>query len=217
MPSVNINLMEISMKNTMKLAMFVLLSATATQAKVSCEDLIKNSETNEYTSLKSTDFTDYANWFSYDVLVSLDKESCRKANAIGQTTFSLNGESFTRITSNEDSCDGGNTYGVIVDSNKKAIAHIYDGDIYCQEDWSEDNRAENYKCNPAVEKLAEKKMKDFGLDFTASASSIEIRTPYFYSFINVFGKVGDRNVSIQALTNLETCKVGRVSISNLPL
>tara|TARA_R110002049_G_scaffold63125_7_gene168132 strand:- start:566 stop:1144 length:579 start_codon:yes stop_codon:yes gene_type:complete len=158
-------------------------------------------------------------WKTIDVVASFPYERCK--DAIRQSTIEVDGANYIVFRSVEDECDGGNTYGSIYTEDLKTpIAHIYDSDIYCEEDWREDERAVHHKCDLQAEALAESKLKEFGLDFKAVSSSIELRTPYSYSHIFVEGIVtshGNKSATVKVLTALKSCQFASVSISSLRL
>ena len=202
------------MKSLIALSALILLFSATTKA-ITCEELLKNEDTVR--DATSGEFTDYANWFNYDVLVSFDRAACEDVHGVGQTYFDINGETLVKTYTNEDSCDGGNTYGLIQDEAGKVIAHIYDGDLYCEKDWGAENLTANYKCNAQAEKIAEQKMADFGLSFKAMNSNIELRAPYYFDFINVEGEVNGANASVQVLVDIDTCTFSGASIRYLAL
>lgn len=158
-------------------------------------------------------------WKSLDVISAFPYNECR--DAISRSLISVEGKNYWVFRSNEDHCDGGNTYGAIYSEDLKTpIAHIYDSDIYCEEDWSEDQRAVHHRCDIEAEKLAEQKMKEFGFDFEAQSSSVELRNPYIYSYIFVEGKIKNKDgksAIIKVLTNLKSCDFASASITNLSL
>ena len=41
------------------------------------------------------------------------------------------GKLFHAVYTSEDICDGGNSYGAVLDANLKSVAHIGDSDFYC--------------------------------------------------------------------------------------
>ncbi|PIP88932.1 MAG: hypothetical protein COW01_05085 [Bdellovibrionales bacterium CG12_big_fil_rev_8_21_14_0_65_38_15] len=158
-------------------------------------------------------------WKSIDVVASFPFKECH--DAISQSLIKVDGQNYWVFRSTEDHCDGGNTYGSIYSEDLKTpIAHIYDSDIYCEEDWREDERAVHHRCDIEAEKLAQDKMKEFGFDFEVNSSSLELRSGYSYSFIFVEGKIknkGDKLSTIKVLANLKSCQFATVSISDLTL
>lgn len=61
--------------------------------------------------------------------VDFDYESC--SAALYEVVFlDMDGEEYRAVFSNEDQCDGGNTYGFIMNvSTKVSVAQIHDGEI----------------------------------------------------------------------------------------
>ncbi len=59
-----------------------------------------------------------------------DSQYCQ--NALTQDMMTFKGQSLNLIYTIEDSCDGGNSYGYITDSQGLVVATIQDSDIYCQ-------------------------------------------------------------------------------------
>ncbi len=55
-------------------------------------------------------------------------------NALTQDRLIFEGHTLSLVYTIEDSCDGGNSYGYIVDENGKLFATIEDYDIYCIEE-----------------------------------------------------------------------------------
>ncbi len=158
-------------------------------------------------------------WKQIDVVASFPYEQCK--SAIRQSKIEVDGVNYIVFRSVEDECDGGNTYGSIYTADLKTpIAHIYDSDVYCEADWRDDERAIHHQCDLQAEALAETKMKEFGLDFQAISSSIELRTPYSYSHIFVEGVVKsheNKSATVKVLASLKSCQFARVSISELNL
>lgn len=158
-------------------------------------------------------------WKSIDVIASFPYKECH--GAISQSLIEVEGQKYWVFRSREDHCDGGNTYGSIYSEDLKTpIAHIYDSDVYCEEDWREDERAIHHRCDIKAEELAVLKMKEFGFEFEVVSSSITLRSSYAYSYIFVEGKIknkGDKSSTIKVLANLKSCEFATVSISDLTL
>lgn len=55
-------------------------------------------------------------------------------NALTHDILTFEGHTLNLVYTIEDSCDGGNSYGYIVDENGKIFASIQDYDIYCVEE-----------------------------------------------------------------------------------
>ena len=124
------------------------------------------------------------NWKTIDVLVELDYDDCD--GLIAQHLLSADGQSLWQFTSTDDPCDGGNTYGSIYTEDLTTpVAHIYDGDIYC-EGWQPEYQAENHKCDLGAEAFAQEKMEAFGLEFKDLNSSLELRD-YGFPYVFVAG------------------------------
>lgn len=71
-------------------------------------------------------------WANRDFFSGFDSKSC--TNAFVTSTFEQvsTGEKFYYYRSVKDSCDGGNTQGIIIkDGGSKAIALIFDGMVEC--------------------------------------------------------------------------------------
>jgi len=64
-----------------------------------------------------------------DHIGEFDSESCE--NALTQDTLMFKGHTLRLIYTIEDDCDGGNSYGYIINEADKVIATIEDSDIYC--------------------------------------------------------------------------------------
>lgn len=159
------------------------------------------------------------NWNSIDVIVEFDYNQC--LNGITQELILIDGVEYYQFRSVEDSCDGENTYGAIYSKDLKTpIAHIYDGDIYCQESWNDEAKAENHKCNRDAEALAKQKMMEFGFDMEVTSSYLELRKPYIWSFVHVGGTLNNKNdkyVSVTVYTRVDTCEFSAVKIDSLNL
>lgn len=196
-----------------------ILAASGAQAEVTCKDL--QAESVEMEELREGSYLNRATWKKIDVISGFDYGQCK--DGVTQTLVRVNGEYLWKFASTEDSCDGGNTYGSIYSYDLKTpIAHIYDGDIVCEDKWSEGYRAENHKCDISAELMASRKMREFGLDFTATGSLLKLRRPYAYdAMITVLGTVMHkglpRDANLQVLTRLEDCKIEAVTITHLNL
>jgi hypothetical protein len=164
------------------------------------------------------------NWKMVDVIADMDYRNCGDGQ-ITQSKIQIDGETFWQFTSNDDSCDGGNSYGSIMTEDlTTAVAHIYDSDLTCA-DWRPESLASNHKCDAAAETLAQEKMTAFGLAFEPQASGVEVRDPYVYSFVTVTGTLTDRpledgeprEADIRVLTRLSDCRFGGVRIVDLDI
>lgn len=197
---------------------FSLLIVSVSYGAVTCQDL--QNEDLESKLVGEGNVLTKENWKNIDVIVGFNRQEC--LDIVAQQLIEVNGERFWQFNTTDDSCDGGNTYGSIYSEDLKIpIAHIYDGDIVCQEDgWREEDRASNHKCDLAAESLAQQKMKEFGFEFENLSSAIELRDPYIYSYVYVSGTITNKenkSAIVKVLTDIETCKFASVSIDNLEL
>ncbi len=60
-----------------------------------------------------------------------DISHCSDENITISSFSTISGQVFHAVYTSEDICDGGNSYGAVLDENSKAVAHIGDGDFYC--------------------------------------------------------------------------------------
>ena len=206
------------MKAVWALVATIALASSAWASEDLCKTIQKSE--GEYQVLRKGNVLNKSNWYNFDVLVGFDVTEC--LGTVSQTLIKVDGQYLWDFHTTDDSCDGGNTYGVIYSYDLKTpIAHVYDGDLYCKsEGWSKDSLAENYKCTGEAMKLAERKMKSFGLEFEAESSSVELRDPYIYSYVFVQGKIRNRDgksTRVKVLTNIKSCQFGGVSIDYLEL
>lgn len=58
-------------------------------------------------------------------------EATRCETALRQTRITAKGKEFNFIYTNEDECDGGNSYGYIADSENKVLGFITDSFLEC--------------------------------------------------------------------------------------
>src|SRR5690606_19173324 len=115
---------------TIILAGTLLLGTTASFAATVCEKI--QNEDAQFEDGRSSIVLTKEVFKSVDVLAGMDYEQCK--DAISQSSIIVDGKVYIQFTSHEDSCDGGNTYGSIMSEDlSTAIAHIYDGDVYCEE------------------------------------------------------------------------------------
>ncbi len=197
------------------------LSINAISA-VNCEDL--SDVQSDYGISGSESILTKENWSKVDVILNYSFDKCLKH--VGQSLISVNGEKFWMFTTNYDDCDGGNTYGSIYSHDLSTpIAHIYDGDIYCdQADWRKESQAYYNKCNADAEKLAEKKMKDFGLELKASSSHVRVnKNNYWKDRVEIFVS-GDllnrpgKNATVKVYADVkESCQLKSVNIDYISL
>ena len=70
------------------------------------------------------------NWDNISVIRDFDKEYCY--DLVDMELVKVNSNFFWMITTIDDGCDGGNTYGVIYNYGlSEAVAGIFDGDVEC--------------------------------------------------------------------------------------
>ncbi len=67
-----------------------------------------------------------------ELIGPFDDERCE--NALTHDVLIFEGHTLNLVYTIDDSCDGGNSYGYIVDENGKLFASIGDYDIYCIEE-----------------------------------------------------------------------------------
>jgi len=172
-----------------------------------------------YTTLRSGSVLTKENWKSVDVLADMDYSRC--ADAVTQTVIQVENKQYWMFKTHKDACDGGNSYGAIYSYDLKTpIAHIYDSEIVCQEDWRKESLAANHKCDVAAEEFAKEKMKAFGFEFDDLSSNLQLRHPYAYSFIKVSGKItnkDNRKAVVNVVTQIKNCKFASATIEGLQL
>lgn len=65
-------------------------------------------------------------------LSEFDYEECRDHLTGRMLQSTITGKKYLAITTNDDSCDGGNSYGALLDEKfENVVADINDGGIYC--------------------------------------------------------------------------------------
>lgn len=65
--------------------------------------------------------------------LGFDYESCK--DAIEERVLTAqSGNDYTFILTNKDHCDGGNTYGLIYNSERYLVGTIQDGEVYCSQE-----------------------------------------------------------------------------------
>ena len=199
---------------------FLLFSLTTLAGQEVCQQMVEGEDNeNSFKVIKEVEVLTKDTWYQTDVVLSFSFDECYES--MKQELIEFNGVQYYRFRSIDDSCDGGNTYGSIYTLDLKTpIAHIYDYDLYCEDNWTAEERYSNNKCNAIAMKLAEKKMAEFGLPFKADHARIELRDPYIYDFINIEGKLlngENKSIQLQALVRSETCEFNSVRITNLHL
>ena len=60
-----------------------------------------------------------------------DVSHCSNENMSISSFLTPSGKLFHAVYTSEDECDGGNSYGAVLDANLKPVAHIGDSDFYC--------------------------------------------------------------------------------------
>ena len=65
-----------------------------------------------------------------ETVVGGSLEGCEDKDIKQMMVTTSSGVIFYAIHTNEDHCDGGNSFGILVNSQKQTIGHIYDGDFY---------------------------------------------------------------------------------------
>lgn len=191
------------------------ISASA-QVEVTCED-IQGAEAMKVLR-EGKDLT-RERWKSIDVIAGFPYDKCK--DSVSQDLVKIKGQLIWRFTTEDDSCDGGNSYGAFYTYDLRTpIAHVYDSDVYCGSDWRPEYRSENHRCDLKAEELAVTKMREFGLEFIPLSSDLQLRKPYAYSSIFVEGTLPNkqnRPATVQVLMNLNKCSVGGTSIARIPL
>jgi hypothetical protein len=206
------------MKNIINavLALSLSLSPLA-MAQVSCTDF-KN-ETYPEHILSTAKILTKSNWKSFDVIANFRFNEC--ADGVAQEQIEVNGEKFWSFKTNDDACDGGNTYGAIYSSDLKTpIAHIYDGSVMCEQDWLDKYKGKSHSCDDAAELLVEKNLVLLGLKVTDLSSTLELRPNYIYSKIEVMGFLNgdiDKEVTSEVLFRPDSCRFGAATITSLPI
>lgn len=110
-----------------------------TLAKDLCHTIIKDYKLeaeHKVLSVKNAEYTK-AQWAKLPVLFDFEYKSCIPTKSVKRSIIELDtGIKLEIVKTNDDVCDGGNTYGFVRNiSTKEVVAHIYDYDFYCQEDW----------------------------------------------------------------------------------
>ncbi len=137
------------------------------------------------------------NWKNFDVVASFESRQC--VEYISQSLLQIEGELFWMFYSTNDICDGGNTYGSIYTFDlSEVVAHIYDQDIGCQDDWREEERSKNHQCDLPAMSFAEGKMKNLGFDFVAEGALMDLQKGFDFSggryvFVSVSGEITNRD------------------------
>jgi thioredoxin-related protein len=114
------------------LTLLVILSITNTSAAVSCINDFADSY-NDFNVLRASTDKSFLenNWNKIPVLKEMEKERC--IDVVDMNLIKVKNKYFWMMISSDDSCDGGNTYGVIYNySLTKVAAEVQDGDVYCK-------------------------------------------------------------------------------------
>lgn len=64
-------------------------------------------------------------YFGYDI-----DQACVDIMTV-ETYQGESGKVYVELTTNDDPCDGGNTYGIILDLNNQVVGEIGDSEYYC--------------------------------------------------------------------------------------
>lgn len=114
----------------------VILATTSAQADNTCKRMLETYP--EFQDIKTDErFTlTEIDWNEIHVFTAFKYDSCH--NHLTHEVFFFESKEYVMITTNNDYCDGGNSYGAIFtsDAKKTPIAHIYDSDMYCDADWN---------------------------------------------------------------------------------
>jgi hypothetical protein len=204
------------MKNFLITVLYLSLSPLAI-AQISCSDL-KN-EIYPQKVLSNENFLTKKNWKNFDVIANFRFSEC--SDGVMQEIIEVNGEKIWSFKTNDDACDGGNTYGAIYASDLiTPIAHIYDGDIICESDWKDEYKSKFHTCDEAAEILVQNNLTLLGLKVSNLSSTLELRPAHIYSKIEVSGYLnGDYNkdVSVDVYVRADSCLFGSASITHLPI
>lgn len=115
------------------------LCALSAQARCPFEGLslshLEESSDYEFKKIGTVPFPQALVTSQNTLLGDLPEKECKEAFIADQVKIKSSGKIYTAFYSNEDSCDGGNSYGVMVEGTqpdpKKAVATIEDSDLWC--------------------------------------------------------------------------------------
>ena len=85
--------------------------------------------------------------------------------------------------------------------------HNYEVDVYTAAD-------------AIAEEVAREKMQAFGFEFENLSSSVEIRTPYTFSYVNIGGELANKDgryARVRVLTRLDDCTYSSTSITHIDI
>ena len=205
------------MKTLLIATSIVFSSSLFANANTQCQEILKFED--EIVRVSDDNRISKENWKQWNVIVDFPRDRCH--DSLSQEIISVNGKKYWRYQTAWDRCDGGNSYGAIYSiDGKTPIAHIYDSDVYCSESWRPKDIATNHRCDLEAEKLAAKKVNEFGLDFTPTTSSLNYRDGYMYSTISVVGTLKNEKeaeVKVDWEHGAEGCNLVNVKITNLRL
>lgn len=115
------------------LIVFVLLiTSSAFACSVEDTSIYQVREESDFTEISAKDVAFPGYLFSqFESLGDFDYESCK--DAVTEVTMqAADGSRIRMLYTNEDSCDGGNSYGIVIDDKTLApVALINDSDISC--------------------------------------------------------------------------------------
>jgi hypothetical protein len=204
------------MKNLI-IAVLCLSFSSVSIAQINCIDL-KN-EIYPQKVLSTKNLLTKKNWKNFDVIANFRFNEC--SDGMLQELIEVNGEKFWSLKTNNDACDGGNTYGAIYAFDLKTpVAHIYDSDIICESDWIDQYKSKSHRCDDAAETLVQNNLTSLGLKVSHLSSTLELRPMYVYSEIKVSGYLnGDlkKEFIVDVLFKVNSCLFGASTISYLPL
>lgn len=122
------------MKLLLIIAVLAGLQVNSSRALCECEKLTRDGALVPMTKVVSQYLVlSRPTWKRLSVINEHSFYHCK--GRVRQDIYAHNGQWYKTITTYEDNCDGGNVYGVLTNLRGKVIAHIYDGDYYCPQDW----------------------------------------------------------------------------------
>jgi len=159
-----------------------LLTTQSIFANVTCAEL--RDAKHHVKIIKEAKILTKENWKNFDVIADMNYEQCK--DYMTQQLIEVNGKKFWELKSNEDYCDGGNTYGVVYTEDLKTpVAHIYDYDMYCQEEgWHKSALAESNKCDAKAEAfLGTKVISRLKLEFLPILKAVNSLILLFHTYL----------------------------------
>lgn len=145
-------------------------------------------------------------WYSLDVVSHFNYRDC--IHYMAQKVVKIGWRGYRLFYSTSDSCDGGNTYGAVYTMDLKTpLIHIYDGDMYCKNEWRRSQTALLPRCDSAARDYATKMVKEE----SGEESGIEFvpHKVYIYgvedeaAHLNVEGEVISDGISKARVVELE--------------